>query len=58
MAKGKGKATLRPGQTVERSGIYQNDTTGDRTTLEKDGIAPPTQGPKQSWKLKVETNPK
>ena len=52
-----GKDKLKPGEIVDRSGIYTS-TSGQRTTLDRGETAPPTPKPNEQWKLTVETNPK
>lgn len=53
-----GKNKLKPGETVDRSGIYESDITNQKTTLDKGATAPPTKQAGEHWKLKIETNPK
>lgn len=52
-----GKPTVRPGQPVKDSGIYQS-TGGKKATLVKGEPAPPTGGKGETWKQVVDTNPK
>lgn len=52
------KDTLKPGEQVDRSGIYTSTSSKKRTTLEKGLAAPPTPTPGEKWKLTTETNPK
>lgn len=47
---------LKPGQTVQDSGIY--GVPGRRATLVKGESAPPTPLPRQKWRQVVDTNPK
>ncbi|MFN0138656.1 MAG: YjzC family protein [Pyrinomonadaceae bacterium] len=48
--------TVKPGQTVQDSGIYRS---GDRrATMVKGEPAPPTQRSGQRWVQVVDTNPK
>jgi hypothetical protein len=53
---GNGSRTIRPGQTVQDSGIYS--TQGRRSTLVQGEPAPPTPKPGQVWRQVVDTNPK
>lgn len=55
MAKSK---TVKPGEKVKDSGIYQSTKSGVRSTLVKGEPAPPTQKKGEKWKQKVDTNPK
>jgi len=52
------KDKLKPGETVDRSGIYTSSTSKQRTTLDRGETAPPTPKPGEKWNLTVETNPK
>jgi hypothetical protein len=52
------KDALKPGETVDRSGIYTSTGSGKRTTLDRGETAPPTPKPGEKWKLTTETNPK
>jgi hypothetical protein len=52
------KLTVKPGQAVVESGIYQSSKSGTRTTLDKGETAPPTPKKHEEWKPKVITNPK
>lgn len=54
---GQRKPTVKPGQKVQDSGIYQDDS-GKRATMVKGEPAPPTTKPGQKWKQVVDTNPK
>jgi hypothetical protein len=49
---------IKPGEKVPDSGIYQDTKSGERTTLVKVKIAPPTPQPGGKWKEVVDTNPK
>lgn len=53
----KEETTVKPGEKVPDSGIYENEC-GDRTTLIEDKPAPPTPKPGQTWTQVVDTNPK
>ena len=48
---------LRPGQVVERSGIYRDPTSGERTTLVQGKTAPPTPEKGGVWREIVDTHP-
>ena len=43
------RETVRPGQIVQRSGIYQDPKSGERTTLVHGKVAPPTPEPHSKW---------
>jgi hypothetical protein len=43
------RSTVKPGQIVERSGIYQDPKSGERTTLVQGKVAPPTPEPRSKW---------
>ena len=49
--------TVKPGGKVPDSGIYKSTKTGQKTTLIKDGIAPPTPQKGEEWQQVVNTNP-
>ena len=49
--------TLRPGQIVERSRIYADPKSGERTTLVKGKPAPPTPAPNSLWLERIDTHP-
>ena len=51
------KPTVRPGQKVPDSGIYQ-DPSGRRATMVEGEPAPPTSKKGQSWQQVVDTNRK
>lgn len=51
------RPSVRPGQRVPDSGIYQNPATGQRTTIVRNEPAPPTARPGQRWVQVVDTNP-
>jgi hypothetical protein len=50
--------TLRPGQIVDRSGIYRDSKTGETTTLVRDKVAPPTPRPGSYWQEIVDSHPR
>jgi len=52
------KKTVKPGQTVQDSGIYKSTKSGQRSTLVKNEPAPPTPQKGEQWKQVVDTNPK
>lgn len=52
------KKSVRPGQTVPDSGIYQSSKSKQKTTLVKDKTAPPTPEEGEAWVQTVDTNPK
>jgi hypothetical protein len=43
------RETVRPGQIVQRSGIYRDPKSGERTTLVHGKVAPPTPEPHSKW---------
>ena len=43
------RETVRPGQIVQRSGIYQDPKSGERTTLVQGKRAPATPEPRSKW---------
>lgn len=49
------RETVRPGQIVERSGIYRDPKSGERTTLVQGKVAPPTPEPHSKWVERVDT---
>jgi hypothetical protein len=49
---------VKPGQKVPDSGIYRDTTSGERATLVKGKIAPPTDSPGGKWREVVDTNPR
>ncbi len=51
------KPTVKPGQNVPDSGIYQSSETGQKTTLTEGETAPPTKKKGEVWKQVVDTNP-
>lgn len=53
----KHESLLKPGEIVPDSGIYEDITTGQRTTLVRGEHAPPTQLKDSGWKQVVDTNP-
>jgi hypothetical protein len=46
---------VRPGQIVQRSGIYQDPKSGERSTLVHGKVAPPTPEPRSKWVERVDT---
>ena len=48
--------TIKPGQKVPDSGIYRDPKSGERTTLVRGKIAPPTPQPGSKWHEVVDTN--
>ena len=50
------KVTVRPGNKVPDSGIYQQPGGGQATMVQGEP-APPTKRPNQQWTQVVETNP-
>jgi hypothetical protein len=51
------KPTVRPGQKVPDSGIYQSVKTGQRATMVRNESAPPTPRKGDAWKQVADTNP-
>ena len=51
------KKTVKPGEKVEDSGIYEGDKGGGKTTLVKGKTTPPTSKKGEKNKQKVDTNP-
>lgn len=49
--------SIKPGETVPDSGIYEDMTNGQRTTLVKGEHAPPTQARDSIWRQVIDTNP-
>ncbi len=52
------KKTVKPGEKVEDSGIYEGTKGGKKTTLVKGKTTPPTSKKGEKNKQKVDTNPK
>lgn len=52
------KPSVKPGEKVQDSGIYESSRTGHRATLVRGEPAPPTPEPGEKWQQKVDTNPK
>ncbi len=50
------KSTIKPGQRVPDSGIYQDTQSGRRSTLVEGEPAPPTPGKGGRWRQKILTN--
>jgi hypothetical protein len=57
MAAKKKTPPIKPGQKVQDSGIYR-DNSGKRATMVEGEPAPPTTKPGQKWTQVVDTNPK
>jgi len=51
------KPTVKPGAKVPDSGIYQDQKSGNKSTMVKGEPAPPTPKPGGLWKQVVDTNP-
>ena len=51
------KKTVKPGEKVKDSGIYEGTKGGKKTTLVKGKTAPPTTKKGEKNKQKVDTNP-
>jgi hypothetical protein len=51
------KVTVRPGQKVPDSGIYTDTSSGERSTLVRGKVAPPTVQSGGKWRETVDTNP-
>jgi len=49
--------TLRPGQTVDRSGIYRDTKSGENTTLVRGKTAPPTPEHGGQWREIKDSHP-
>lgn len=52
------KPKIKPGQTVQDSGIYQSTISKTKATMVQGEPAPPTPKPGETWKQVVDTNPK
>jgi hypothetical protein len=50
--------TLRPGQIVDRSGIYRDQKSGETTTLVKGKVASPTPHAGGRWQEIVDSHPR
>jgi hypothetical protein len=50
--------TIKPGEIVPDSGIYEDLSTGQRATLVKGEHAPPTRERESVWRQVIDTNPK
>ena len=48
---------IKPGETVQDSGIYESSESKQRATMVKGEPAPPTPQKGEVWKQKVDTNP-
>ncbi len=53
----KNRPTVRPGETVKDSGIYQSNKSKTKATMTKGEPAPPTREKGETWKQVVDTNP-
>jgi hypothetical protein len=51
-------STLKPGEKVPDSGIYEDSRSKERTTLVRGKTAPPTSEPGSKWREVVDTNPR
>lgn len=51
------RETLRPGQTINRSGIYVDRQSGETTTLVHGKTAPPTPEKGGTWREIVDSHP-
>jgi hypothetical protein len=49
--------TIKPGEEVPDSGIWESDKSKRRATLVEGEPAPPTPKSGEKWKQKVDTNP-
>lgn len=49
--------TVKPGETVPDSGIYETTKTKKKATMVEGEPAPPTPQKGEKWKQKVDTNP-
>ncbi len=52
------KTTVKPGQKVPDSGIYESNKSHQKSTLVKNEPAPPTPKKNETWVQKVDTNKK
>jgi hypothetical protein len=52
------KPTVKPGEMVQDSGIYESSISKTRATMTKNEPAPPTPKKGEIWKQVVDTNPK
>jgi hypothetical protein len=43
------KHTIKPGQKADRSGIYRDPKSGERTTVVRGKKVPPTPEPRSKW---------
>jgi hypothetical protein len=48
---------LRPGQIVDRSGVYVDPKSGEKTTLVEGKRVPPTPEPKSVWREIFDSHP-
>lgn len=51
------KPTVKPGEIVPDSGIYQSNKSKTRATMVKGEPAPPTPEKGETWKEIISTNP-
>ena len=49
--------TVKPGERVKDSGIYESNTSGERATMVKGEKAPPTPKAGERWNQIHNTNP-
>jgi hypothetical protein len=49
--------TLRPGQIVNRSGVYRDPKSGEKTTLVEGKRVPPTPAPDSKWREIFDSHP-
>jgi hypothetical protein len=49
--------SLKPGETVDRSGIYRDTRSGETTTLVRGKTAPPTPERGGKWREVVDSHP-
>jgi hypothetical protein len=52
------KPSIKPGQKVPDSGIYQSSKSRQRATMVKGESAPPTPEKGEVWEQIIDTNPK
>lgn len=57
MAKKRSTPPVKPGETVQDSGIYVSSISKTRATMVKGETAPPTRKKGEKWKQEVDTNP-
>ncbi len=49
--------TLKPGQIVDRSGVYRDQKSGEKTTLVEGKRVLPTPEPKSEWREVYDSHP-